>query len=81
MSDMIAIMKRHKFRPIFFIDIAVPRNIDPNLNRIDGVYLYDLDALSTITQENVNKRHSEVLAAEALIKADVERLTKNKTLI
>ena len=77
-SDMIAIMKRRKFRPIFFIDIAVPRNIDPNLNRIDGVYLYDLDALSTITQENVNKRHSEVLAAEALIKTGVERLTKEQ---
>ena len=41
------------------IDIAVPRNLDPSLNRIDGVYLYDLDALSTITQENVRKRQSE----------------------
>ena len=50
---MNTIMKRRKFRPIFPIDIAAPRNLDPKLNRIDGVYLYDLDALNSITQENV----------------------------
>ena len=68
-GTMTSIMKKRKFRPIFLIDIAVPRNLDPNLNRIDGVYLYDLDALSSITQENVLKRRSEADAARALVHA------------
>ncbi len=66
---MISIMKKRKFRPIFLVDIAVPRNLDPNLNRIDGVYLYDLDALSSITRENVLKRRSEADAASKLVHA------------
>ena len=71
------IMKRRKFRPIFLVDIAVPRNLDPNLNRIDGVYLYDLDALSTITQENVRKRHAEADAAIELVNAGVTQFKKD----
>ena len=76
--DMSSIMKRRKYRPIFFIDIAVPRNLDPNLNRIDGVYLYDLDALSSITQENVRKRQSELLAAESLIRSGVDQMNREQ---
>ena len=76
--DMNTIMKRRKYRPIFFIDIAVPRNIDPNLNRIDGVYLYDLDALSSITQENVRKRQSELLTAESLIRSGVDQMNREQ---
>ena len=71
---MNVVMKKRKYRPIFLIDIAVPRNLDPSLNRIDGVYLYDLDALSTITQENVRKRQSEADLAEKLVGLGIEQL-------
>ena len=71
-------MKRRKYRPIFFIDIAVPRNLDPLLNRIDGVYLYDLDALSSITEENVRKRHTETIAAEELVRLGVAQMAKEQ---
>ena len=74
---MNVIMKRRKFRPIFLIDIAVPRNLDPKLNRIDGVYLYDLDALSSITQENVRKRESEANAASELVRVSVDKVKRD----
>jgi glutamyl-tRNA reductase len=74
---MISIMKKRKYRPIFFIDIAVPRNLDPNLNRIDGVYLYDLDALSSIAQDNVRKRQAEADAAADLVRAGVSQFKKD----
>ncbi|MGB0647141.1 MAG: hypothetical protein ACPGQS_08190, partial [Bradymonadia bacterium] len=74
---MNTIMKRRKFRPIFLIDIAVPRNLDPKLNRIDGVYLYDLDALSSITQENVRKRQSEANAASELVRLSVDKVKQD----
>ena len=74
---MNTIMKRRKFRPIFLIDIAVPRNLDPKLNRIDGVYLYDLDALNSITQENVKKRQSEANAASELVRLSVDKVKQD----
>ena len=75
-EDLNLVMKQRKYRPIFFIDIAVPRNIDPKLNRIDGVYLYDLDALSTITQQNMEKRESEVAAAEEIIRVSIAQMNR-----
>jgi glutamyl-tRNA reductase len=75
-KTMKTVMKKRKHRPIFFVDIAVPRNLDPNLNRIDGVYLYDLDALNSITQDNVRKRQAEADAAHDLVQAGLSQFKK-----
>ena len=69
-------MKRRKYRPIFFLDIAVPRNLDPSMNDIDGVYVYDLDSLSHIGQENLRKREEQVGLAESFVDEAVEQFEK-----
>jgi glutamyl-tRNA reductase len=54
-------------RPLFIIDIAVPRDVDPNVNELDGVYLYDIDSLRSIAEQSLALRRQQVAAAEAII--------------
>lgn len=54
-------------RPLFVIDIAVPRNVDPDVNRIEGVYLYDIDSLQSVAEQSLALRRQQVAAAEAII--------------
>ena len=75
-AQMEGAMKRRKYRPIFFLDIAVPRNLDPSMNDIDGVYVYDLDSLSHIGQENLRKREEQVGLAESFVDEAVEQFEK-----
>jgi glutamyl-tRNA reductase len=56
-----------KYRPLFFIDIAVPRDIDPEINRLDNSYVYDVDDLKGIVEENLGDRQKEALKGERLI--------------
>lgn len=67
------VVKARKYRPLFFIDIAVPRNVDPVINSLDNVYVYDVDDLSGIANENLAGRHREALAAETLVSAEASR--------
>jgi glutamyl-tRNA reductase len=60
-------------RPIFAIDIGVPRNIDPEVNALDGVYLYDLDDLGGVAEANAEERRRETVRAEAIVQEEVER--------
>ena len=66
-SQVKSIMKQRKQRPLFFIDIAVPRDIDPKINAIDNVYLYDIDDLQGIVHQNVAARKQEALQAEKIV--------------
>ncbi len=59
-------------RPIFFIDIAMPRNIDPMVNRIDNVYLYNLDDLKTVSIRNVEQRKQEMVKGTQIVAGEVE---------
>lgn len=70
-------LKVRKYRPIFFIDIAVPRNIEPAINTLDNVYLYDVDDLSTIANENLAGRKREAEAAERLVEDEAARFLKD----
>lgn len=70
-------LKARKYRPIFFIDIAVPRNIEPAINSMDNVYLYDVDDLSGIANENLAGRKREAEAAELLVASEAERFLKD----
>ncbi len=65
------IIHQRKNRPIFFIDIAVPRDIDPTVNEIDNVFLYDIDDLQQVVEENVKERMSEAVRAEEMVDDEV----------
>jgi glutamyl-tRNA reductase len=58
-------------RPLFLIDIAVPRDIDPAVRKMGGVFLYDLDDLKTVAEANLRERLKESAAAEALVEREV----------
>ena len=60
-------LKLRKNDPIFMIDIAVPRDIDPKINRIPGVYLYDIDDLRVVQGENLNSRKENLKKAEGIV--------------
>ena len=59
-------------RPIFFIDIAVPRDVDPKVNEVDNVYLYDLDDLQGMVRAGLGERQKEVRVAEAIVERETE---------
>jgi glutamyl-tRNA reductase len=59
---------------MFLIDIAVPRNIDPAVNGIDNVFLYDIDDLQEVVAANLRERQKEAERAEALVAEEVERM-------
>jgi glutamyl-tRNA reductase len=61
---------RHQ-RPLFLIDIAVPRDVEPAVGQLDGVFLYDLDDLKSVAEANLRLRRREAAAAEALVDAEV----------
>lgn len=63
-------MRARRNRPLFFIDIAVPRDIDPDVNRIDNVYLYNIDDLQGIVEINRAERIKEAARAEHIISAE-----------
>lgn len=54
-------------RPLFIIDIAVPRDVDPAVNKMDGVYLYDIDSLQSVAEQSLALRRQQVAAAEKII--------------
>ena len=69
-KDMRNVLKRRKNRPMFFIDIAVPRDIDPDVNSLDNVYLYDIDDLKEVVEENLANRREEASKAVEIVKAE-----------
>lgn len=65
------VMKERKQRPIFFIDIADPRDIEPKIGNIANVYLYNIDDLQKVANENIKDRQKEAQKAEAIIEDEV----------
>jgi glutamyl-tRNA reductase len=58
---------------MFFIDIAVPRDVDPGLNKLDGIFVYDIDDLQQAVSAHVADRKKEAERAEAIVRIEVER--------
>jgi glutamyl-tRNA reductase len=58
---------------MFFIDIAVPRDVDPAMNKLDGIFVYDIDDLQQAVASHVSDRRKEAERAEAIITGEVER--------
>jgi glutamyl-tRNA reductase len=61
------LMGARRQRPLFCIDLAVPRDIEPEVNLLDGVYLYDIDSLQAIAQQSMEVRRGELQVCEAMI--------------
>ncbi len=61
------IIRSRKNRPLFFIDIAVPRDIDPTINRLTNSYVYDIDDLKSVIKENIEDRNRESIKGERII--------------
>lgn len=71
-KEMKKVIKARKYRPMFFIDIAVPRDIDPDVNQLDNVYLYDIDDLNEVVEENKAQRRGEAVKAESIVEGEVK---------
>ena len=75
-EQMQKVMKERKNRPVFLIDISVPRNIDPEINDLDNVYLYDVDDLQGTVDTNILERQKEAKKAEDIIEEEIETFRK-----
>lgn len=69
-----SVRKKRKYRPLFLIDIAMPRDIDPLVAEIDEVYLYDLDSLQTQAERGMKQREEQVRRCEEIIEEEIKEI-------
>ena len=69
-------LRKRRNHPLFFIDIAVPRDVDPRVNKLENVYLYDIDDLKEVVNENTAQRKEEAIKAERIVQEEVIRFEK-----
>jgi glutamyl-tRNA reductase len=73
-EDVKKVLEARRNRPMFLIDIAVPRNIEPTVNELDNVFLYDIDDLQKVIETNLHGRMDSAKEAEAIVHEEVERM-------
>ncbi len=73
-ADVEKARRARKFRPLFFIDIAVPRDIDPAVGEIEEVYLYDIDTLEQLAEEARTRRRRQIEECDRIIDAELLKL-------
>jgi glutamyl-tRNA reductase len=66
-------LQRRRNRPMFFIDIAVPRDVDPCMNTVEGCFVYDIDDLQQVAAANLADRSREAAAAETIVSREVDK--------
>lgn len=71
-QDVKAALTERRGNPMFFIDLAVPRNFDGAIPGLDGAYLYDIDDLAAVVKDNLDERKREAVRAEAMVESEVE---------
>jgi len=71
-------MQRRRNKPMFFIDIAVPRDVDPAMNKIEGIFVYDIDDLQAVAASHMEERGRQASDAETLIAGEVERFQQHQ---
>jgi glutamyl-tRNA reductase len=69
-------LRERRNRPIFFIDIAVPRDVEPEVNVLSNVYVYDIDDLKGVIQVNIDQRRQEAIKAERIVEEEVIKFEK-----
>ncbi len=75
-KDLDEVVRRRRMKPMFIIDIAVPRDVDPGVNDLDAVYLYDMDDLQQVIATNLEGRKLEADKAEAIINEEIVQFYK-----
>jgi glutamyl-tRNA reductase len=70
------VIRERRYRPMFLIDLGVPRNFDDRLNATENVYLYDIDDLSSVVMESRDERAREALKAETIVELEVDSFMK-----
>ncbi len=70
------VLAARKNRPIFFVDIAVPRDVDPAVNELDNAFVYDIDDLGHVVEANKKQREREAVWAEEIIQSEVQKTLK-----
>ena len=73
-EEMQRVRSARRNKPMFLIDIAVPRNIEPSVNDLDNIFLYDIDDLQEVVNANLRERMKEADHAETLVSEEVERM-------
>ncbi len=73
-EEMQRVIGARRNKPMFLIDIAVPRNIEPSVNEVDNIFLYDIDDLQEVVNANLRERNKEAERAEELVAQEVERM-------
>jgi glutamyl-tRNA reductase len=66
-------LHRRRNRPMFFIDIAVPRDVDPRMNEVEGCFVYDIDDLQQVAAANLADRSREAATAESIVSREVDK--------
>jgi glutamyl-tRNA reductase len=74
-EDVEMVLGRRRAEPLFIIDVAVPRDVDPAVSEIEQVFLYNVDDLQSIVQENLARRGAEIARAEAIVDEELARFT------
>jgi glutamyl-tRNA reductase len=72
-ADVEKARRARKYRPLFFIDIAVPRDIEPAVGEIEEVYLYDIDTLEQLAEEARSRRQQQIDECERIITAELAK--------
>lgn len=78
-ADVEQLMRARRHRPLFLIDISVPRNIDPDAQNVEGVYLYNIDDLEAIVRQNVSLREKDLAQCRAIIDRQATGLLQKLT--
>ncbi len=69
-------MRGRRYRPILFVDIAVPRDIDPAIEELENVFVYDVDDLNSVVEDNRQARAKEAEAAERLVETELDNFVR-----
>ena len=71
-------LKARRYRPIFLIDLALPRNVEPSVNELENVYVYDMDDLERLAAENRVVRESQLGRAEEIVREELQALLREQ---
>lgn len=79
-SSMEQIIRQRKYRPLFLIDIGVPRNVDPSIKDIESVFLFDIDDLQAVAEANMTHRKRSARSAERIVEEEVDKFFDRRSL-
>ena len=75
-AQMLRVIKARRYRPLFLVDLALPRNVDPAVNQLENVFVYDLDDLEKVAAQNRGLREGEVERAEQIVEEELQSLLR-----